>query len=303
MNEDELTLGVPEGQPEQAPQPEAPGTQEYIDLKNRDESWRVPKDLFQQFADTIGWDVNRLKDSLEIGSDGRQLYGRIDEERERLAAEARQIQAVREQYERAQQQYRQPQYPGQYQAPSQPQGPRPRPPSEDVTGNVLWAAEMLERMTPYLERIPEVERNQSYINQSIRQRDEEIATAEERASALRAYQETAETWKKEYGVEPPPQRELEAFLRRFPISDDVDATWGEVWDRAAWMLKGPAVFRQARRNAVLEAQKPDARITVPVSRAGMGSSPAPRVGQLGPNPSQEQLDQQFAEMTKMLGGG
>lgn len=300
------TQGAPEGQPESQPAsaPEAPAEPEFVDLKNREETWRVPKDLFTQFADHIGWDPNRLKDAIEIGSDGRQLYGRIDEERERLAEEARQLQAIRQQFEQVRQQPQAPQYPQQYRQQYQPAPefrPVPqRPSAQDVTGNVLWAADMLERIAPVLERIPEIERSQQYINQSIRQRDEAIETAEERSVAMRAYQETADAWKKEYGIEPPSQRELEAFLRRFPISDNIDMPWTEVWDKVAWMVKGPAAFRQARRQAVLNSQKPEAEIRVPLNRAGV--SAAPPMNGSGINPSQEELDRQFNEMARRLEG-
>ena len=273
--EDELTQGTPEGQPEQPVQPEAVAEQEYLDFKNRDETWRVRKDLAQQFADEIGWDVNRLKDTIEIGSDGRQLYSRVDEEREQLRRQAEQLQAVREQMQQSRQQYQPPQYPAPTQQGYQPQArPMQRPPAQDVTGTLLWQADMLERLIPVLERIPEIEKNQTYINQSIRQRDESLDTAEERAIAMRAYQETAELWEKEYGMKPPSQRELEAYLRTVTISDDANKSWGQIWDEASWALSGPRVYRQARRNAVLQSQQPNARMVVPQNQAPVMQAPS-----------------------------
>lgn len=301
--DDLLTQGTPEGQPEQPAQPEAAAEPEYLELKNRDESWRVPKDLAQQVADHLGWDVNRLKDTLEIGSDGRQLYGRVDEERERLAQEARQLQSIREQMEQARQQYQQPQYPPQrtaYPSPGSSPVVPPRPDPRDVTGTLLWQADMMERLAPLLDRIPEIEKNQLYMNQSIGQREEMRETAEERAVALRAYADTAERWEKEYGMKPPSQRELESYLRKVTISDDVNKSWNEIWDEAAWAIAGPRVYRQARRQQVLEAQKPEARLTVPGNRTAPAQ--APSVNGLGPNPTQEELDAQFNQMVRKLQG-
>lgn len=301
--EDELNQGTPEGQPDQPAQPEAAAEPEYLELKNRDESWRVPKDLAQQVADHLGWDVNRLKDTLEIGSDGRQLYGRVDEERERLAQEARQLQSIREQMEQARQQYQQPQYPPQrtaYPSPGSSPVVPPRPDPRDVTGTLLWQADMMERLAPLLDRIPEIEKNQLYMNQSIGQREEMRETAEERAVALRAYADTAERWEKEYGMKPPSQRELESYLRKVTISDDVNKSWNEIWDEAAWAVAGPRVYRQARRQQVLDSQKPEARMTVPGNRATV-SSPQQMVPNADPQ-NQQELDAQFQKMRQAIGG-
>jgi hypothetical protein len=299
--DEELTQGTPEGQPEQTVQPEAATEAEYLDLKNRDETWRVPKDLAQQVADHLGWDLNRLKDTIEIGSDGRQLYSRVDEERERLAQEAHQLRAIREQMEQSRQQYQpqQPQYaPAYTQQPGQRPMATPRPDPRDVTGTLLWQADMMERLAPILERIPEIERNQQFINQSIGQREEMRETAEERSVAIRAYADTAERWEKEFGVKPPPQRELEAYLRTVTISDDVNKSWNQIWDEAAWAVSGPRVYRQARRQAVLAAQQPEARLTVPGNRVAPAAQPQMN---MGTPQTQEELDAQFNQMSRAVG--
>ena len=279
--------------------PPAPADEpEFLELKVRDESWRAPKSLAQQFADELGWPLEELKTRLEVGYDGNRIYQGINAERDELSEYRRELEGLRDQMLSR----TAPQDGNGRASPEDRRVPLSRPPGTDVTGTVLWLADQIERIAPLIERVPEIERGLSYTHQSIKDREEQRDLAEERVVAHNAYDDVADQWKKENLGELPPRRELEAILRRIPLSDDTDMSWHDIWDKVGWMVSGPSIARRQRRQAVLDSQHPEARITVPVSRAplppGSPSGPSPLTG----NETMEELEKKIAGYEKELSG-
>ena len=236
---------APEGQP--TPPAGAGPEPEFVEIRNRGLEYeaKVDRTDFEAFADRLGLDTEKLKQALQIGLDGTRLYEEVNDERDRL----RQIAAELDRARSAGTQPATPQGPVQ---PVRQQRYTQRP--EDVEGSVMWLAEQFESLRPTLERVSTIEQILGDIKNRTEQSEELRETAEERASALKAYNEVAENWTKQ-GWKIPAQRELERELRRFPISDDVDLTWHDIWDRVAWMVSGPSIVRNSRRQAVLDTQK------------------------------------------------
>lgn len=302
----EIGLGAPESASAGATAPPAgepatPPPDDVEELRIKDEEYRVPKDEFQAFADRMGWSTDELREAIQIGRDGRNVYRGIAAEKERLAQAWENLNGqVRPAAPAA------PGHPGPGLPPAQPGGFRQRPPAEDVTGQMLWLADMMERVAPALERLPTIEEIVNRTAQTSEERERQSEVNAERAQASSAYNEVSANWKRE-GFELPAQRVLEAELRKFPISDDLDLSWHEIWDRMGWMIGGARLVRQTRRRAVLDSQTP--RTVAPTPSAGYrgGAPPAPAGAQPASNPdgspkSQEQLDQEFAAMSRTLQG-
>src|SRR6185295_16403098 len=103
--------------------------------------------------------------------------------------------------------------------------------------------ERFETIAPQLERLKTIEDMLANTNGSIEASRRLQDEAEERATALSAYSEVADTWKKN-GWEIPSQRELERRLQQIPLSDDLNLTWHDIWDNVAWMVAGPNLIRK-----------------------------------------------------------
>lgn len=305
----EIGLGGPgssppdPGQPPPAGEPATPPDDGMLRLRIKDEEYEVPKDEAQALADRMGWSLDDLAETLQIGRDGKNIYRNIAEERGRLRQGWEDLEQERRgtPASHAPQGGQGPAYPG-----GQPQsGFRPRPPSEDVTGQMLWLAEVMEQALPALSRLPTIEEsvNRSAMTSEERERQAEINA--ERAQASSAYNDVAENWRKQ-GFQLPAQRVLEAELRKFPISDDLDLTWPEIWDRMGWMIGGAALVRQTRRRAVLEGSTPRTLAPMaPAHRASPGmpaAAPTPAVTNDGTPKTEEQLQAEFAAMSRTLQG-
>ncbi len=292
----------PEPRDPPAGEPATPPDDDFVELRIKDEEYRVPKDEFQAFADRMGWNVDELRESLQIGRDGRNVYRTIAAEKARLA----------QAWEDLHGQGRTPAPTAPAPAgpglpPGQPGGFRPRPPTEDVTGQMLWLADMMERIAPSLERLPTIEEMVNRTAQTSEERERQSEVNAERAQAHSAYNEVAANWKRE-GFELPAQRVLEAELRKFPISDDLDLTWHEIWDRMGWMIGGARLVRQTRRRAVLDSQTP--RTVAPTPTSGYRAQPAAMPAAVTethpdgtPKTAEEiRLDREFAETSRRLQG-
>lgn len=280
LNQGQTQNGEPAGQ--ETP-PAQGGEPEFFEVKVRDESWKAPRDLTQQFADALGWPMEKLQERLQIGYDGSRVYENLNQKRDELEEYQRELEEIRD---GLRQRGVQPEAERGYQ-PAQPtvrQPAGPRPPAHDVTGTVLWLADQIERMSPLLERVPEIERGLSRTHETIEERERTRDFIEERSFAMQAYDGMVEDWKKQGFGDPPPRKDLEAYLRRFPMSDNVDMSWQEIWDAAAWAVGGSQVARRQRRQAVLDSQHPEARIitTAPASRSAgpvNPNAPKPLTGQ------------------------
>jgi hypothetical protein len=253
---------APEGQvaPVQ-PEPEI----ELVEFKNRDWEAAVPRDLVDQFASALKMDPDRLRQSLQIGVDGTRLYESINDERDRLRVAAAEIERMRAE--------RPAPAPPIYQPPAQVRYPT-RPAHDDVIGSVGWLAERFEAIAPQLDRLKTIEEMLANTSTSIYESRRAQDEAEERATALGAYSDVSQEWKKN-GWDMPDQRTLERKLQQIPLSDDTNATWHDIWNDVAWMVAGPTLIRKQRRQAVLDSQAPNARITIPGGSAPIaGSRPA-----------------------------
>jgi len=307
-NEDNSQLdGLPlDGEPvlgaEATPAPgPAPEGDDFLEFKNRDESWKAPKALAQQLADEMGWDLDQLKEAIEIGHDGRKIYQGINQTRDELEQRRTELEGIlSEMQERrvAPQDGRN----GQGFDDGRSRAPMPRPAATDVTGTVFWLADQLERLSPLLSEIPEIKRGLERTHQTIEDREKAKDQAEERSHSMQAYDDMAQQWKKEWGSDPPPRIELERYLRRFPMHENVDMTWQEIWQGASWVVAGAQVARKQRRQAVLDSQQPEARITVPVRRApGAPAGPMSRKPLTG-NETQEELAANIQDLESRLSG-
>ena len=270
----ELGVGGPEGQLEPAPDPAAgaatpaAASDDFVEFQVKDEDFRVTKTRFQEMADEMGMSVDELKETLQIGRDGRNIYRSIAEERRRISEAWETINA-----ERAR-----PQHPG---APAREPAHAPtaatarsRPPVEDINGQVLWLGDTIERILPVLERLPTIEET---VNRSVTMSEDgarNLEISRERAISTAAYNEVAANWEREGFGKLPPKTVLEERLRRFPISDDVDMTWHEIWDAVGWMESGSRVARMQRRRQVLDAQTPRTAAPIPAAHRG-GPAPIP----------------------------
>lgn len=247
---------------------ESPAVPDYVEIKNRDDVWEVDRGAFQQVADALGMDVDRLKTAVSIGVDGNRAYERLNQDREELQSLRQELaqmeRSIRQGATRAVQ-------PSQSMPPAQPM---PRPPANDVTGNLLWMAERLERLGPVLDRVPVIEQALTETRAQYEADMEDRQAMTERAYALQAYQDTVDLWKQKGWGEVPSREKLEGWLRRIPISDDVDASWHDIWSSAAWAVAGPDVARRQRREQTRDAMRPGARITVPTNQAPLASAPA-----------------------------
>jgi hypothetical protein len=267
-----------------APEPE------FVEIKNRDDAWKVEKDLFESVADRLGMDVDRLRRAVQIGLDGARLYEEVNDERSRLAAAWEELARTRPREEDP----ARPAYP-----PQPGQRPTQRPPAEDTTGNLLWLAERFESVLPNIERVSKLEEMLAETQNRFAQSEEAQQASEEKAIAISAYEDVKNEWKKQGFGDLPSRGELERALRRFPITDDVDLTWHEVWDQIGWMTAGPMVARRQRRQAVLDNQNPKARFTVPANQA---------VGPTGPRPAAREadgtdnaaLDREYEELSRQI---
>lgn len=282
---------APEGQT--TPTADAAPEPEWVEIRNRaiEYEGRVEKDQFQDFADRLGLDADRLRQAIQIGLDGTRLYEDLNEERDRLRREAEAI-ASRETPRTPP--IREPEA-------GKPQGPRgyaTRPPEGDIPGNVYWLAETLERLEPLLERIPHIDNSLTETRERFEQERAAKDVAEERAQALRAYSDVKESWTKQ-GWSVPSQAELERELRRFPISDDIDLSWHEIWERVAWMMNGPAIVRRQRREAVLDTQRnKGGTISIPAS----GGRPGPMVPASNGADDDASLEAEAAQISSQLQG-
>ena len=286
-----MDLGQPDGvAPEptvQAPPQGGDTIPDYVEIKNRDDSWEVEREPFQKLADSMGMDVDRLKTALQIGIDGNRLYERLNDEQERLRAAWQELSEIRAQAQRP----ATPQYPGPGTQPQQYQAPLQRPPAQDITGNVLWMAERLDRLAPLMDRLPAIEEALTETRNQFQSSQERRDIAEERTHSLQAYQDVSQEWKKNGWGDLPSSEKLQQFLRRMPISDDVDSTWHEIWDAAGWALAGKEVARRQRRQAVMDNQRPTARIMVP----GNNASPQTRPPAMSSSGDMNEEDMKAAE--------
>lgn len=268
-----------------------------VTLRIKDEEYRLPSDEVQAFADRLGWDKDELVEALQIGRDGRNVYRTIASEKDRLRQAWEDINALRANAA-----------PEPAPAPARAASPggglsRPRPPAEDITGQLLWTADVMERMLPVLERLPTIEEVVNRTASTAEERERLIEVQTERSAAATAYNEVSANWKRE-GYELPPQHVLEQKLRQFPISDDIDMSWSEIWDQVAWMVAGPRIARQARRKAVLDGHTPRTAAPIAPAHRGFGggapAAPAPGQGE-GPK-SLEQLEAEGKALERQLSG-
>lgn len=285
---------APEGQP--TPSADAAPEPEYVEIRNRaiEYEGRVEKEQFQDFADKLGLDADRLRQALQIGLDGTRLYEDLNEERDRIRQAAEEVARLREAQGRTP--TTRPTESGQ---PPARERYVTRPPEGDVPGNIYWLADTMERLQPLLERVPHIESTLEETRRRFERAEEQKDIAEERSAAHRAYSEVAESWKKQnWNI--PSQKELERELRRFPISDDIDLSWHDIWDRVAWMVNGPKIVRDARRQSVLDTQNnKGGKITIPAS-GSMGMAPATPVSNGADDNAS--LDAEAAQLEQQLKG-
>ena len=281
------------------PEGAAPPSDDFVEFQVKNEDFRVTKTRFQEMADEMGMSVDELKETLQIGRDGRNIYRSIAEERRKISEAWEAVNNAER--ARSSAPAREPAH-----APAAAPTARSRPPAEDVHGNVLWLADQFERIQPILERLPTIEEavNRSAMTSEQRERQAEIN--HERVISTTAYNEVAANWEREGFGKLPPKEVLEARLRRFPISDDVDMTWHEVWDAVGWMEAGSRVARMQRRRAVLDGQTPRTAAPSPAAhRAAPAPIPAPvpasSGGSGGPR-SNEELLAEAARLERQLSG-
>jgi hypothetical protein len=284
-----LPTPEPEGQPAPAPAPEP--EPEYVEIKNRDFERQVTKGRFQEIADELGMDVDRLRQTVQIGLDGTRLYEQINDERDKLREAWGEI--ARMQQEATQRTTSPP-------PPTPQHRPVSRPPAEDIYGNVAWLAEHFERISPALEQLPELRGLIEDTRRRVEQADNQREVAEERSVAFKAYSDVADNWKKQGWGELPQRQRMESYLKDFPISDDLNLSWHDIWERVGWMIEGPNIARRQRRQAVLDSQKPGARIVTPGSTSPHGTPmPSPATANGDDNAA---LEEEAARLTAQLQG-
>lgn len=265
-DEDGIDIGLPDIGPapdeSQAPPPAVEAEPlDYVEIKNRDETWEVDRDAFDKVASALGKDPDQLRTALQMGLDGSRHYERVNEERDQLRAAWQELAQIKAEAMRA---------PARQSDYSQTQ-PIQRPPAQDVTGNVLWMADRIDRLGQIIEKIPDLESALTETRQLVENREEQQEVATERVYALQAYQDTADQWKKSGWGEAPSYQRCQDFLRRIPLSDDVDMSWHDIWDATAWALGGKDVARRQRRQAVIDSKQPGAVIRTPVNQAPTGA--------------------------------
>lgn len=267
--DDDMGLGLPEdtpapeGTPEPTPEP-APEP-DYVEIKNRDEVWDVDRAAFEAVAKALGKDVDDLRTAVQMGLDGSKAYQRVNEERDQLRAAWQELAQIKAESMRAP--ATRPAGP----AYSQDQPPMARPPAQDVTGNVIWMADRIDRLGQLIDRIPALETALTETREAVQEREEQQQVSEERVYALQAYQDTAEQWKKNGWGELPSYERCQQFLRRIPLSDDTEMSWHDIWDSAGWAIGGKDVARRQRRQAVIDNTKPGAVIRTPINQASGAS--------------------------------
>ena len=291
----ELPEGLPTPEPEggQQPPPALEPEPEFVEIRNRDFERQVPKGEFERVATELGMDVDRLRTAVQIGLDGTRLYEQINEERDRLREAWNEIAAAQQ----AAAQRGQPQAP---QAPPTSLRPAARPPAEDIYGNVAWLAEHFERIAPYLERLPHLEELASETQRRIDSAESQREIAEEKALSVQAYSEVADNWKKQGWGDFPSRTRVMQYLRDFPISDDLNLSWHDIYERVGWMLEGPNVARRQRRQAVLESQKPSGVRIMPSGNTGPAGMPPPMPSANGDDNAA--LEEEAQRITQQLSG-
>jgi hypothetical protein len=298
----DLELGQPAGS-EPAPGGEGePGGEpaplpDLVEFRGPDWSAEVERAEHDAYAAKIGMDPDDLRRAIQIGRDGNRLYEKINDEwdriREERAALSRRGGAPDGGAPGGPPPAARPSGPPTAAAPYRPTGERPAP--NDVVGTMNWLAERVAAQEALLSQIPEMRDLLTQTGRLITEREFASDVAEERAVAHDAYDTVADHWKKQ-GYTLPPRRELERVLQRIPLSDDSDLTWVDIWDNLGWMVAGPALVKAARRRAVLDSQRPDARIRVPAASGPAAGHPGVPTG---PNGSAED---QIAAMESRIGG-
>ena len=286
----------------------SPTGEDFVELRVKDEEYRLPRDEFQAMADRLGWSTDELSEALQIGRDGRNLYRGIASEKDAAQAEIRQ---AWEDFHARTGASPGPQRGTGLPPPAPVGSSRNRPPAEDVTGQMIWVADTMERILPTLERLPTIEQTLNQTHSRTEQREQMAEQQAERAQAATAYNDVRANWERE-GFKLPPQPELEGMLRRFPITDDIDLSWHEVWDAVGWMVAGSRNARMARRRAVLDSATPrTAQPTAAAHRGAAGGgmlSPAPPQGMPPPSgygqdpKTNEQLLAEGAALERQLSG-
>lgn len=298
---DGLPAIEPAPEPEQGlPSPEPAPLPDTVEIRNRDYEGEVDKAQFEAIAQSLNLDPDKLRQAIQIGLDGTRLYEGIREERARIQAEreawdSQRLAAMNNQtapgYQYPGQPYGQPS-PAPYQGP-QARVPVQRPNPNDVIGTVNWLADRMEALAPAIGRIPELDQMLQGTASQIQEAELRRIEVEERAAGTAAYNDVADYWKKQ-GLTLPPQERLAEALRAIPLSDDVEMSWHDVWDKIGWMVAGADNYRRARRHAMLDATRPNPTVRTPVSAAPQGV-PRP-TGQPGT------IEDQIAQMESQLSG-